>query len=123
MISQSLFGLVATALQLPYSLRRSLAQRSRDPRPAFTAHGSMHIMVASKDVSRVRLALVGKPRTSILECTPLPKERYVQLNIQFPVGHSAGVIQSILSRTDRGVLVASSKSQQRNPCVHPVLGL
>ena len=123
MIFQSLFGHVSTALQLPHILRHSVAARSRDSRPAPQAKGNMHVMVASKDVSRVRLALVAKPLTRILECTPLPNDRYVQLKIQFPVGQSTGVIQSIVSCTDRGVLVASSKSQERSPCFHPVLGL
>ncbi len=123
MIFQSLFVLVAKALLLPNALRHNGDARSRDSRRAFQTHGCMHVMVASKDVSRVRLALVASPHTRILECTPLPNERFVQLKIQFPVGQSAGVIQSIVSCMDRGVLVASSKSEKHGPCFHPVLGL
>jgi hypothetical protein len=83
----------------------------------------MQVVVASTDVGRLRLALLLRLQTSILECVPMPNDRFVQLKIQFPVGQSAGAIQSIVSCTDRGVLVASTKPEKLNPCFHPVVGL
>jgi hypothetical protein len=62
----------------------------------------MQVQVASKDVSRVRMALVDAPHAEIVRCAPLPQEQFVRLDIAFPRGHSEAVMHRILACTDCG---------------------
>ena len=75
------------------------------------------VMVASKDVLQARKALLACPGAAILRCLPMPRDSRVKLEIRFPEGQVAAVmerIQACLLCGEIGGVVACAV-----PCAKP----
>lgn len=102
MILQSVLSLLTLAIVPRNFVRHGVGMHRKGKNRILNPRQHMQVRLASKDVKRARLALVATPETAIVQCTPLPQDQFVQLDIEFPEGQSANVIQSIVGCTDHG---------------------
>ena len=68
------------------------------------AYQQIKVVVPSRDAMLARRALLACPGAAIARCLPMHQDAKVQLEIRFPVGQGAAVMDQILACLPQGEL-------------------
>jgi hypothetical protein len=72
------------------------------PNPAPRCYELVTVTVGSKEALTVRRALAGCADTSVVSCSPWPRDDKVRLQVRFPAGRADQVMRRVLAGVPSG---------------------